>query len=168
MEQNSSVTFGEAQVALARQWVAGDLLTNQKEIILSMPREEEGLSLVATTDSEKEKGKKDKEKPTTFKVPIPEDDEAARRVVERFQNGARGVRSDNAVADTVAQHMLGDETSLLEEDWLGTEEEELNACVFLFIGWMVGLLIVRGFSSCCCYQLRFRVALHSLESYDRG
>jgi len=76
-----------------------------------------------------EKGKEKKGMPTTFKVPIPVDDEAARRVVERFQNGARGVRSDDPVADNVAQHRLGDKTSLLEEKWLGTEEEELHAYV---------------------------------------
>ena len=123
MERNSSVKFSEAQVALARQWVAGDLLTTQREIVLSLPREEEGLE--TTT----EKGK-EKDKPTTFKVPIPVDDEAARRVVINFQNGAQGLRSDDPVADSVAQHRLQDKTSLLDEKWLGTEEEELNAWVF--------------------------------------
>jgi phospholipase D1/2 len=120
MERNSSVKFGEAQVALARQWVAGDLLTTQREIILSLPREEEG------SETNTEKGK-EKDKPTTFKVPIPVDDEAARHVVTNFENGAQGVRSDDPVADNVAQHRLQDKTSLLDEDWLGTEEEELNA-----------------------------------------
>jgi len=57
------------------------------------------------------------------------DGEAARRVVTNFQNGAFGVRSDDPVADTVAQHRLQDNTSLLQEKWLGTEEEELNAYV---------------------------------------
>ena len=120
MEQNSGVKFSQAQVALARQWVAGDMLTTQREIILSLPREE-GVSEITTST---EKGK---EKPTTFKVPIPVDDDAARHVVEKFQNGARGVRSDDPIADTVAQHRLEDSTSLLQEKWLGTEEEELNA-----------------------------------------
>ncbi|KAF8811342.1 phospholipase D [Phlegmacium glaucopus] len=130
MEQNSGVSFSEAQVALARQWVAGDLLTNQTEIILSLPKEEEDLFI--PTGPEKEKGKggeKEKEKPTTIKVPIPQDGEAARRVVERFQSGAHGVREDHAVSDSVAQHLLRDKTSLLDEKWLGTEEEELNAYV---------------------------------------
>ena len=125
MERNSGVRFSEAQVALARQWVAGDMLTTQREIILSLPREEEELD----TSTEKDKDK-DKDKPRTFKVPIPVDAEAARHVVMNFQNGACGVRSDDPVADNVAQHRLQDNTSLLEEKWLGTEEEELNAWVF--------------------------------------
>jgi phospholipase D1/2 len=138
MERNSSVKFSEAQVALARQWVAGDMLTTQKEIILSLPREEEGL------ETNTEKGK---EKDKTIKVPIPVDDEAARHVVINFQNGAQGVRSDESVADNVAQHRLQDKTSLLDEKWLGTEEEELNAWVFrvsFCVGWFS--LIVRFLS----------------------
>ena len=123
MEQNSSVKFSEAQVALARQWVAGDVLTSQREITLSLPREEGG------SETNTEKGK-EKDKITTIKVPIPADREAARQVVVNFQNGACGVRSDDPVADNVAQHRLQDKTSLLQETWLGTEEEELNAWVF--------------------------------------
>jgi len=72
---------------------------------------------------------KENEKDKTIKVPIPVDSEAARQVVVNFQNGALGVRSDDPVADNVAQHRLDDKTSLLEEKWLGTEEEELNAYV---------------------------------------
>ncbi|KDR66935.1 hypothetical protein GALMADRAFT_258822 [Galerina marginata CBS 339.88] len=117
MEDNSGVKFHEAQVALSRQWVAGDELTTQKEIILVIPQEE---SLVPADKSKAQ---------TTEKVPIPVDDNAAREVVERFQNGASNLRSDEPVADTVSQHMLADKTSLFDEEWLGTEEEELNAYV---------------------------------------
>jgi len=116
MEQNSGVKFTEAQVALARQWVAGDMLTTQREIILSLPQEQAELQ----TSTEKDKL-------TTFKVPIPVDGEAARHVVEKFQNGA--VRSDDLIADNVGQHRHQDSTSLLQEKWLGTEEEELNSYV---------------------------------------
>jgi len=123
MERNSNVKFSEAQVALARQWVAGDVLTTQKEITLSFPREEVGL------ETNKEKEEKGKEKDKVLKVPIPVDSEAARQVVVNFQNGARGVRSDDPVADNVSQHRFEDDTSLLQEKWLGTEEEELNAYV---------------------------------------
>ena len=124
MERNSSVKFSEAQVALARQWVAGDMLTTQREIVLSLPKEDEGSEIKTT-----EKGK-EKDKATTFKVLIPVDNEAARHVVTNFQNGARGVRSDDPVADNVSQHRFKDKTRLLQEKWLGTEEEELNAWVF--------------------------------------
>jgi phospholipase D1/2 len=114
-ETNSTVKFHEAQIALSRQWVAGDLLTTQKEVVVVIPQ-----------DEPPQPG----DKPVTTKterVPIPVDDNAAREVVERFEDGAKTLRSDADVADTVAQHMLSDRTSLLEEAWLGTQEEELNA-----------------------------------------
>jgi phospholipase D1/2 len=125
MEQNSCVQFSEAQVALARQWVAGDALTTQREIVLNLPREQAELGTCT-----------EKDRLTGFRVPIPVDGEAACRVVERFQNGA--VRSDDLIADNVGQHRHQDRTSLLQEKWLGTEEEELNPCVILYIfcvGW---------------------------------
>jgi phospholipase D1/2 len=115
MEQNSGVKFHEAQVALSRQWVAGDSLTTQKEIVVVIPQEENLLP------AGKPQGA------ATEKIPIPVDDEAARRVVERFEAGATNLRSDEDVSDTVSQHMLADKTSLFDENWLGTEQEELNA-----------------------------------------
>lgn len=117
-EQNSGVTFPEAQVALSRQWVAGDQLTTQKEIILSVPAG--GESLVPA-------GKET----NTIKVPIPTDDNAAREVVEKFENAARAIRSDADVSDSVSQHMLADKTSLFDEKWLGSEQEELDSYVAL-------------------------------------
>ncbi|KAF9473130.1 phospholipase D/nuclease [Pholiota conissans] len=117
IEINSGVKFHEAQVALSAQWVDGDALTTQKEIVVVIPQEE---SLVPADKPETQK---------TEKVPIPQDVEAARQVVERFEAGASNLRSDEPVSDNVAQHMLNDGTSLLEEVWLGTEEEELNAYV---------------------------------------
>jgi phospholipase D1/2 len=66
-------------------------------------------------------------------VPIPESEDAARRVIEKFEAAAKAVRGDEDVADNVAQHMLHDRTSLLEEKWLGSEQEELDACVFLLL-----------------------------------
>jgi phospholipase D1/2 len=125
MELNSGVKFGEAQVALARQWVAGDALTTQREIVLALPRDLEEAPLEVSTEKEKEK-----EKLSTFKVAIPADIETARQIVVNFQNGALSERSDEPVADNVAQHRFQDQTSLLQEKWLGTEEEELNAWVF--------------------------------------
>jgi len=113
MEQNSGVTFHEAQVALSRQWVADDTLTTQKEVVIVIPQEESLLPAGSPA--------------VTEKVPIPVDDVAARQVVERFERGAINVRSDENVSDTVSQHMLADKTSLFDEAWLGTEEEELNA-----------------------------------------
>jgi len=39
-------------------------------------------------------------------------------------------RRHNVVADTVGQHALQDETELRDEQWLGSEDEELNSYVF--------------------------------------
>ncbi|KJA15853.1 hypothetical protein HYPSUDRAFT_48013 [Hypholoma sublateritium FD-334 SS-4] len=117
MEEISGVKFTQAQVAQAAQYVYGDKLTTQKEIIIVAPEEE---SLIPAAKPEKQVGEK---------VPIPQNKDEARRIVETFESGARNLRSDEPVADSVAQHMLSDKTSLLEEQWLGTEEEELYAYV---------------------------------------
>jgi len=52
-------------------------------------------------------------------------------VIKRFEHGADvlvGRRNDD-VADTVGQHALQDTTELADEQWLGSEEEELNSYV---------------------------------------
>lgn len=116
METNSGVKFTEAQVALAAQFVAGDHLTTQKEIIIVSPEDE---SLVPAAKPQAQNA--------TEKILIPQDQEAARRVIEQFEAGANHLRSDDPVSDSVAQHMLTSTTSLLDEKWLGTEEEELYA-----------------------------------------
>ena len=120
MEANSGVTFTQAQVALAREWVAGDDLTNQKEVTVSFPQEDVGLVPADTS-------KPGSAPPKTITVPIPATEQEAREVVRRFENAAG--RSDAGVSDNVVQHMMADKTSLLDERWLGTEEEELNAYV---------------------------------------
>jgi phospholipase D1/2 len=120
MEANSGVKFHEAQVALARQWIGQDPTSDQKEVTLSLPQAtKEGLVV------------SDKTPAKTETVPIPESADAARKVVERFERGSDAIRGDEDVADSVAQHMLHDRTSLLEEKWLGSPEEELNAYVVL-------------------------------------
>lgn len=118
MEDNSGVKFHEAQVALARQWVSGDTKTSQKTVTINISQETKE-SVVVT----------DKTPPKTETVAIPESDEAASQLIARFVCGAQGLRGDEAVADNVTQHMLSDTTSLLDEQWLGTPEEELNAYV---------------------------------------
>ncbi|KAJ6632257.1 phospholipase D/nuclease [Mycena sp. CBHHK59/15] len=117
-EQESGVKYHEAQVALARQWIGNDSDGSQKEVTYTLPVETgEGLVL------------SDKTPLKTETVPIPESEGAARKLIERFESAARRVRGDEDVADNVAQHMLHDRTSLLEEKWLGTESEELDAYV---------------------------------------
>lgn len=116
MEENSGVKFHAAQVALARQWIGQDPNSDQKEVTLSLPQATtEGLVV------------SDKTPAKTETVPIPESEEAAREVVNRFEHGSDAIRGDEDVSDSVAQHMLDDRTSLMEEKWLGSPEEELNA-----------------------------------------
>lgn len=99
--------------------MSGDAITDQKTATVTVAQATtEGIVL------------SDKTPPKTETVPIPESDKAAREIVERFERGAEGLRGDEQVADTVSQHMLNDRTSLLDEQWLGTEEEELKASVF--------------------------------------
>ncbi|KAG6839474.1 hypothetical protein C0991_002258 [Blastosporella zonata] len=118
MEENSGVSFHQAQIALARQWIGQDPSSTQTEVTLTIPEATtEGLVVSDKTPAKIET------------VPIPQSAEEARAIVDQFEAGARGIRGDEDVADTVAQHMLNDRTGLLDEKWLGTEEEELNAYV---------------------------------------
>ncbi|KAJ7848734.1 hypothetical protein B0H14DRAFT_2356604, partial [Mycena olivaceomarginata] len=116
IESQSGVKHHEA---LARQWIGKDSDGSQKEVTISLLVEtKEGI--VHT----------DKTPPKTETVPIPESEDAVwRRVIEKFEAAAKAVRGDEDVADNVAQHMLHDRTSLLEEKWLGSEQEELDAYV---------------------------------------
>ncbi|KAJ7932951.1 hypothetical protein B0H13DRAFT_1953904 [Mycena leptocephala] len=118
IEQKGGVKYLEAQVALAKQWIGSDSDGSQKEVTLKLPVEtKEGL---VVSDKTPEK---------TETVKIPESEDAARQLIERFEAAARGVRGDEDVADNVVQHMLNDKTGLLDEKWLGTEQEELDAYV---------------------------------------
>ncbi|EGN97561.1 hypothetical protein SERLA73DRAFT_169861 [Serpula lacrymans var. lacrymans S7.3] len=120
MEQNSGVTFHEAQIALARQWIGNTYQGEDapKEVLVKVPQEtEEGLVVSEQTDIHKEK------------VPMPASYDAAVNVIERFESGADDIRGDEEVADTVGQHMLQDATELWDERWLGTEEEERNSYI---------------------------------------
>lgn len=51
----------------------------------------------------------------------------AKQVVRKFERSAG--RSDDDVSDSLAQHLLADTTGLLDEQWLGSEEEERAWCV---------------------------------------
>jgi phospholipase D1/2 len=121
MEENSGVKFQQALVALARQWVgkAPDGEAEQTNVTIVVPDEN---NTTATLEGPKNKLK-------TESYPLPRSIEEARDIIERFQHGADSLRSDEDVSDNVVQHMLHDRTSLLDEKWLGTEEEELNAYV---------------------------------------
>ncbi|KZW01475.1 phospholipase D/nuclease [Exidia glandulosa HHB12029] len=154
MEENSGVSFHQAQVALARQWI-GDVSSGQWH--------QETIKIASGTTGTTSRGdggqqsggsvgfggpggfsiagklglgadKKPKKLPksnddtdNTEAVPVPASEEESERIVAQFERGADTIRGDDQVSDSVAQHVLGDSTSLLDEKWLGTEDEEKNA-----------------------------------------
>ncbi|KAG1869290.1 hypothetical protein C8R48DRAFT_701012 [Suillus tomentosus] len=119
MEENSGVSFYQAQVALARQWegprtTAGDA---PKEMFIKVPQPaQEGMLLSET-----------KMKPEKVSLPVSYDD--AVNIVRTFEKGSDDIRGDEDVSDTVSQHRLLDRTRLSDEIWYGSEAEERDAYV---------------------------------------
>lgn len=130
MEQNSGVKFQQAMVALAREWVGDSFhkgvskpgVDSPDTVSIVLPASE-----IADTTTMAVEGPKNAVK--TEKYRLPQTVEEAKDLIEQFERGARGLRSDENVSDNVVQHMLGDRTSLLDEVWLGTEDEEKKAFV---------------------------------------
>lgn len=113
MEKNSGVSFHQAQVALARQWVGNDQGQSRKTVVIKKPQETtEGLNVTEKTEVK------------TEEVPLPATVEEAKEIIEKFERGSDAIRGDEQVADNVVQHMLCDKTVLQDEKWYGTEEEE--------------------------------------------
>jgi phospholipase D1/2 len=121
MEASSGVKFAEAQVALARQWVGDSADPDMPtEVTIKMPGPTaEGIVL------------SDKTQVKTEKYPLPRSYDEAVSIIKRFEHGADVLvgRRNDAVADTVGQHALQDQTELADEQWLGNEEEELKCYV---------------------------------------
>ncbi|WWD04171.1 hypothetical protein V865_002237 [Kwoniella europaea PYCC6329] len=116
MEERSGISFHEAQVALAKVYVGSeDVAGGQDETVnIEQPHDQ--------TDGVDQINKKD----TVQKaIKLPKTIDEAKQIIERFQNGRSN--DDKHVSDNVGQHALQDTTSLVDEQWDGTEEEEL-AC----------------------------------------
>ncbi|CDO76228.1 hypothetical protein BN946_scf184644.g2 [Trametes cinnabarina] len=121
IEESSGIPFHLLAVALGRLWVGlGGGKFDPKEVSVSIPT---GKFLEEKTTS----GAKPEMKTETY--PLPATVEEAQEIIDRWIRCAKEIRSDEEVADNVVQHMLHDRTSLTEEKWLGTEEEERNAYV---------------------------------------
>ncbi|KAI0824300.1 hypothetical protein BC628DRAFT_1339507 [Trametes gibbosa] len=121
IEEQSGIAYHQLNVVLSRLWVGERMNPDDpKEVSVSIPT---GQSLAEQSTS----GAKPVLKSETY--PLPESVAEAQEVVDRWERVARSVRSDEDVADNVVQHMLHDRTSLLDEKWLGTEDEERNAYV---------------------------------------
>ncbi|KAF8752827.1 phospholipase [Rhizoctonia solani] len=123
MEQNSGVTFHQAQVAQARLWIGDDGFWHQEKVQIRAPEPTAGLdnSGMGLTEKGKETQK------TVEAVDMPATTQEAEEIISRFQNGAP--RGDEDVADTVGQHSLADQTKLTDEQWLGSEQEERDSYV---------------------------------------
>jgi phospholipase D1/2 len=113
MEANSGVNFLDAQVALAREWIGPDMLPKEGVSVI-LPQETK--EAIVVEGSEK-----------TTKIAVPQSEEQARQIIAQFESGAP--RADAAVSDSVCSHRLQDVTSLLDEKWLGTDQEELDSYV---------------------------------------
>ena len=114
MEQKSSVTFHQAQIALAKQWLGTPDIWVQSTVSIKTPDPTtEGIVVEKTTTKVEE-------------MQYPKTEEEARQIIEKFEAGAIGERLDDPVSDSVAHHALTDRTGLQQEKWLGSEQEELN------------------------------------------
>lgn len=116
MEERSGVKFTEAQVALARMWIGNSNPDGNPQDTVRVTKPPTGDGLVASSNNSS--------KPEIEEIRPPQSVEEARDIIERFERAAGQLRSDDDVADNVAQHALLDRTSLFDEKWLGSEEEE--------------------------------------------
>lgn len=141
IEERSGVTFHQAQVALARRWI-GDVSSGQwHQPVIKIaapdadgrqsgnPNEQTGgaVGFGGPGGFKLPFGKKETPKPSgpvVEEVPVPQSEEESERIIQQFERGSQGLRDDDPVSDSIAQHVLGDSTGLHQEQWLGNEEEE--------------------------------------------
>ena len=120
VEKRSDVTFQQAQVAQAREWIGdgwSDGSTRELKIFEAKGNIGGGLQMEGDA-------KKSDAKVKTF--PLPQDRQEARRTVDRFENAAKDSLGGFQVSDNVGHHAMKGTGTLWEERWLGTEEEERN------------------------------------------
>ena len=116
MEENSGVRFDDAAVALARQWLGPDEEERAYKVkIKSVEPSKVGVSGLSGTGGEPTVDK-------VMRIDVPKTVEEAAEIIRKFERGAP--RADEAVADSISQHVQMDKTKLEDEKWLGTENEE--------------------------------------------
>ncbi|KZV71453.1 phospholipase D [Peniophora sp. CONT] len=119
MEERSGIDFNQAQVALARQFV-GDSADPEQPQEVKIKINQANTDGMVVTDKSKVEEK-------TYK--LPQSTEEAVDIIQRFEQSAEQGRRNDAVSDTVGQHALQDATTLADEQWLGSEQEELDSYV---------------------------------------
>nr|ODN91177.1 phospholipase D [Cryptococcus depauperatus CBS 7841] len=118
MEEESGISFHEAQVALAKLYIGSDDVTGKADEVVNIEQPHDQLT------GADQIGKKDMvEKAITLPKTIKE----AEDILKRFQNAAKN--DDAHISDNVGQHAMQDKTTLFDEQWEGTEEEELSCFI---------------------------------------
>ncbi|KZT40944.1 phospholipase D/nuclease [Sistotremastrum suecicum HHB10207 ss-3] len=142
IQDNSGVSFYEAQVALAKQWIVTaptpsianhfstlslhrtSTTTPQSKPVPIPQTVSIKVAKPSTEGISQSQGSQD-----VVEVPLPASEREAVEKIESFQEAAKAIRGDESVSDSVAQHMMRDATDLLSEIWLGDEQEEKDAYV---------------------------------------
>ena len=112
----------QAQVAQAREWIGDD---SQGASIRQLKIFEVEGNVGGGLHLEGETRKKDTKAKT---LPLPEDRQEAKSIVDSFEAAANEeLQNRNCrVSDNVGQHAMQAPGSLFDEEWPGTEEEELD------------------------------------------
>lgn len=114
MEKKSGITFHEAQVALSKQWVGTPEGWSQPRVSIKKPDPVQDGVVIETSKMPLEE------------IDFPPTVEAAVEIVKKFEASGLELRSDAKVSDSIAHHALLDSTDLTQEQWLGTDQEELD------------------------------------------
>ena len=114
----SGVSFHEAQVALAKIFVGSEDVGGDTDEVVNIEKPHDQTTKVDQI------GKKESVEKA---VRLPKTVEEAKDIIRRFESAME--RTDKHVSDNVGQHALQDKTTLFDEQWEGTEEEELSCFV---------------------------------------
>jgi len=120
VEKRSGVTFYQAQVAQAREWIGDgwhDGSVRELKIFEAKGNIGGGLQLEGDAKKNEEKAKT---------LPLPQDRQEAKKTVDHFENTAKGVLGGFRVSDNVCHYAMKGAGHLSEEQWFGTEDEERN------------------------------------------
>ncbi|WWD20129.1 hypothetical protein CI109_104605 [Kwoniella shandongensis] len=122
MEEKSGITFHQAQVALAKIYVGSEDVGGDSDEVVNI---EQAHDSTQGADQIGKKGTVEKA------IRLPKTVDEAKDIIARFEQAAKNDDKhmhDKADTGAVGQHAMLDETSLFDEQWDGTDEEEL-ACI---------------------------------------
>lgn len=118
VEKQSGVTFYQAQVAQAREWIGDGWQDGSiRELKILEVKGNVGGGLQLEGDAKKSDVK-------AKTLPLPQDRQQAKRAVDHFEDTAKDVLGGFRVSDNVGHHAMKGAGNLSEERWFGTEDEE--------------------------------------------